>query len=365
MAWVLICGILLSGCGKKKEAEAESAPAIEVAEATTDSVVMYKDFPGVVTAANAVELLALVSGRLLKTNFTPGTYVTKGQLLYTIDPTPYRDAVTRAEAELATARSQHEFYSKQYAAMKKAFEVEAVSQMEVFQAQSNMEQAAASIREAEAALSTARKNLSYCSITAPISGYSSNGAPTDKNYINGAASPVSMGYIYEIDHVTANFNISDVQFAELVKANGGIESSVYRDVPVSFRQPVSRQYTTNLNYVAPAVSQSTGSMLLQGSIDNPDVELRDGMYCTVSLPYGSDAHAVIVKDASIGTDQLGKYMYTVNDSDKVVYTPVTVGSLYRDSLRVIKSGIRPGQKYVTKALLKVRRGELIKPVLTK
>ena len=360
------CGLLLGSCGKKKDdSETRTAPPIEVAEATTDSITLYKSFPGTITAATDVQLLALVTGRLLKTNFTPGTYVHKGQVLYTIDPTLYQDEVARAEATLATARSQHEFYTRQYEAMKKALAVEAVSKMEVFQAQSTMEQAAASIRDAEAALRTAKLNLSYCTITAPISGYSSNGAPTDGNYITGGSSPVSMGYIYDISSVTANFNISDVDYAELMQANGGLKSEVYRNVPLSFRQPVSGTYTTNLNYVAPAVNQSTGSMLLQGSIPNPDAELRAGMYCDVKLPYGVDPQAVMVKDISIATDQLGKYMYTVNDSNKVVYTPVEVGDLYNDSLRVVTKGIRPGQRYVTKALLKVRRGETIKPVLTK
>ena len=74
---------------------------------------------------------------------------------------------------------------------------------------------------------------------------------------------------------------------------------------------------------------------------------------------------MIVKDASISTDQLGKYLYTVNDSNKVVYTPVTVGDLYQDTLRIITSGIAPGTRYVTKAMLKVRPGMSINPVVTR
>ncbi len=89
------------------------------------------------------------------------------------------------------------------------------------------------------------------------------------------------------------------------------------------------------------------------------------MYATVSLPYGTEPHALLVKDASIGTDQLGKYLYTVNDSDKVVYTPVEIGGLYRDSLRVITKGIAPDTRYVTSALLKVRDGMPVKPVTVK
>ena len=74
---------------------------------------------------------------------------------------------------------------------------------------------------------------------------------------------------------------------------------------------------------------------------------------------------MLVKDASLGTDQLGRYLYTVNDSDRVVYTPVKVGELYDDSLRIVTSGITPSTRYVTRALLKVRDGMAIRPVLTK
>ena len=89
------------------------------------------------------------------------------------------------------------------------------------------------------------------------------------------------------------------------------------------------------------------------------------MYVKVNLPYGRIPDAVLVQDAALGTDQLGKYLYMVNDSDKVVYTPVTVGPLYHDSLRVIEKGISPNDRYVTKGLLKVRDGKTVKPSLVK
>ena len=86
---------------------------------------------------------------------------------------------------------------------------------------------------------------------------------------------------------------------------------------------------------------------------------------TVSLPYGANPKSVLIKDASIGTDQLGKYVYVVNDSNKVVYTPIELGEVFQDSLRVIDKGILPGMKYVSKALLTVREGETVKPIVKK
>ncbi|MBD5183824.1 MAG: efflux RND transporter periplasmic adaptor subunit [Bacteroidales bacterium] len=362
-----LAAVVATGCkkGKDKKDSDSEVPPIEVAEATTDSITLYNTYPGTLSAGVTADVVAEVSGRILACHYKAGSYVNKGQTLFTIESTTYRDAVSKAEAALSTARSQHDYYTNQYAAMKKALEADAVSQMEVMQAKSNMEQAAASIRDAEAALSTARQNLQRCTITAPISGYISNGAPDPGNYVNGQGAPVKLTTIYNNSSMTANFYLSDTQYEDLLGRNGGISSEVYRNVPISFKEPLANSYTADLTFVAPSVNSATGTLLLQGKLVNKDNELKDGMYITVSLPYGTDPRAVLVKDASIGSDQLGKYLYVVNDSNKVVYTPIKVGSLYQDSLRVVTSGIEPGQKYVTKALLTVQRGEKVKPVLTK
>lgn len=89
------------------------------------------------------------------------------------------------------------------------------------------------------------------------------------------------------------------------------------------------------------------------------------MFVKINMPYAFDKEAILINDASIMTDQRGKYIYTVNDSDKVVYTPVTVGELINDTLRVVTSGLKPDTRYVTKALLKVRDGMKVKPVMTR
>ena len=106
-------------------------------------------------------------------------------------------------------------------------------------------------------------------------------------------------------------------------------------------------------------------MNIRAEIENPDNELKDGLYVNIRLPYGKQDSAVLVKDASIGTDQLGKYLYVVNDSNRVSYRHIETGELFSDTLRLVKSGLQPKDRYVTKALLKVREGMEIKPVLEK
>ncbi len=367
--WILAAGtsvaLVLASCHKKKEADAEKTPEINVAVVQTDSIVLHRDYPGYLEARNKANVVGEVSGRLLTKNFESGQYVTKGQVLFTIESTKYRDAVREAEAQVASAVSQRDFYAKQSGAMQKAYEADAVSKMELLQSQTSLRNYEASINNASAALDNARTMLSKCTVRAPISGYITMNEISVGNYVNGEASPQVLATIYDNSEFDAIFSIEDDQYRTLLGADGNGNGPLYRNMPLTFRQGLPHAYTADLYYVAPSVDSSTGSLQLVGKVRNVNNELKDGMYVTVALPYGTNAHATVVKDAALSTDQLGKYLYVVNDSDKVIYTPVTVGPVYNDSLRVIEKGVKPGQKYVTQALLTVRNGMKVHPKVVK
>ncbi len=360
--------ILLSAASCKKSAKSspeDETPSISVATPVVDSIVLHKTYPGLLSAADNAAVVGRVNGTLLTKNYQSGAFVNKGQVLFTIESTKYRDAVQQAQASLATAKSQYEYASKNYEALSEALKSDAVSQIEVIQAKATMEQAAASIKNAEAALSQANLNLSYCTVKAPISGYVTSNIPNIGEYISGEGAPVTLCKIYNNSKMLAIFTIEDAQYEEMMGQHGGLSSSLYRNVPIKFTQPLPHSYTADLSYQSPTINSSTGTLELKGFIDNIDNELKDGMYVTVDLPYGVNPKAILIKDASIATDQLGKYVYVVNDSNKVVYTPIKVGEVYQDSLRVVNEGLKPGDRYVTEALLSVRNGMTVKPELVK
>ena len=353
----------LMACHKEKKTDAEDmVRPVSVAEAFTDSVVLFNTYPGYLTAEYYAEVVGLVNGRIMSMNYSSGQYVNKGQTLFTIDPTLYQDAYTRAEATLKSNESNLTYSKSHYEAVLKALEDNAVSKMEVLQAESDYNQAIASVNDSKAALHTAHVNLGYCNVTAPISGYITNNKLSVGNYITGADSPVTLAEIYDNTHLYANFEVEDASYEKMSAGNRDIESKLYKDVPLTFREPLKNSYTCDLTYIAPSVDRSTGTLMLQGKVTNIDNELKEGMYVTVSLPYGANPKVVLVKDASIATDQLGKYMYVVNDSNIIVKKRIEVGEIYKDSLRVINKGINPGDKYITKALLTVRAGEKVKPI---
>ena len=151
----------------------------------------------------------------------------------------------------------------------------------------------------------------------------------------------------------------------LLNQSKGKHSAPSDRVEIRFQEPSSRSYYGRLDYLSPNVDLSTGTLSIRAEVDNPAGELKSGLYISIRLPYGSREHAILVRDASIATDQLGKYMYVVNDSNVVEYRPVETGQLVNDTLRVIDEGISPTDRYVTKALLKVRAGMPVRPVLEK
>lgn len=368
---ILTCALIASfavalpSCSHKKTEDTTAVMPVEVAEAQTDSVLLYKTYPGTLGALHKVDLVARVNGYLRSINYTGGDLVKQGQVLFTIEDTQYRNAVEQARAALATAKSSNTYSANQYAAMKKALESDAVSQMEVIQAKSNLEESEASIKNAEAALQTALANLSYCTVRAPFTGQVSNSGPNVGAYLSGEGSPVVLATIYDNSALNANFSIEDASFLRMFTNENNRHLIDYSKIPVRFSESLPHTYTADLSYMAPDVNSSTGTLELQARIENPYQELRDGMYVTVSLPFKVEPKAILIKDTAISTDQLGKYIYVVNDSDKVVYTPIKIGDMANDSMRVVNEGIEPGARYVTKAMLKVRNGITVKPVLTK
>lgn len=358
---------LMTSCHGKTETEHSERPmTVDVAIPTVDSVVLHKTYPGYLSASQKVQLVARVDGYLTSHPFQGGDFVKKGTVLFTIEDKNYRDAVAKAEAALADARSSYSYASSQYQAMEEALQSDAVSQMEVLQAKNSMEEAAAAIKSAEAALRTARTSLGYCTVTAPFDGHISSGNYDNGAFLAGAGSPVVLATIYDDAKMNANFSIEDSRYLELIKNfKDSVDGIDYSKMPVNFSEELPHRYTGDLSYMAPRIDTSTGTMVLQASIANPYNELKDGMYATVSLPYAFEPKAILIKDASIGTDQLGKYIYVVNDSNKIIYTPIEVGETVNDTLRIVTKGISPGEKYVTKALLKVRDGQTVDPRMTK
>lgn len=364
IAPIVAAAILAASCHHRTPAPEEQTPAIDVAAVLTDSVTIAETFPGYLAADRTVDIVGRVNGQLLSKHYDGGQKVKQGQVLFTIESTTYADKVSQAEASLATAQSTLEYAASHYEAVSKALKADAVSKIEVVQARSAMEQARAQVKSAEAALQSARQMLGYCTVRAPFDGIMSTNDYAVGSYIGGEGAPVTLAQIYKSDVMTVKFAIDDTRYLQLLKSIESRGSIDLDSVPLQFSDTLPHAYTCRLTFIAPALNRQTGTLQMEAKVDNTWGELKPGMYVNIHLPMQTQRNALLVKDSAISTDQLGKYLYVVDDSNRVVYTPITVGSLYRDSLRIVESGLTPTDRYVTKALLKVRPGMEVKPVET-
>lgn len=363
LALITVVVATAASCSHKTEKTgAYPEETISVALPVVDSIVVGKNYPGYLAADRAIQIVGRVNGYLTSKNYTSGDFVKKGQLLFTIEDTQYADRVRQAQSDLETAIANNTYATNRYKAMKKALESDAVSQMDVVQAESNMNQSIASVESAKAALRTARTMLGYCRVTSPVDGHISTSTLNVGDYVAGEASPVNLAKVFDDSFVYALISVDEAQYIKMKDdAASPVPSVDYNHIPVVFTDSLPHRYTGSLDYVAPSVDTSTGTVKLNIKIENPYGELKDGMYVVVNFPDYADPHAILVKDASIATDQRGKYLYTLNDSNKVQYTSIQPGELVNDTMRVVLSGLNPGQRYVTKALLKVRDGMTVVP----
>ncbi|MBL3927418.1 efflux RND transporter periplasmic adaptor subunit [Bacteroides thetaiotaomicron] len=356
---------VLTGCKEKKDAGAmKGMPtlAISVAKPIVKDITLTKDYPGYLTTEKTVNLVARVNGTLQSVSYAPGGRVKKGQLLFVIEPTLYNDKVAQAEAELKTAQAQLEYARNNYSRMKEAVKSDAVSQIQVLQSESSVTEGVAAVSNAEAALSTARTNLGYCYVRAPFDGTISKSTVDVGSYVGGSLQPVTLATIYKDDQMYAYFNVADNQWLEMSMNNQQPTKELPKKIMVQLGKEGTESYPATLDYLSPNVDLNTGTLMVRANFDNPQGVLKSGLYVSITLPYGEADHAILVKEASIGTDQLGKFLYAVNDSDIVHYRHIEIGQLINDTLRQVLGGLSPQQRYVTEALMKVRDGMKIKPI---
>ena len=365
LMYIFLVLSVLTGCKEKKDTGAmKGMPtlAISVAKPIVKDITLTKDYPGYLTTEKTVNLVARVNGTLRSVSYVPGGRVKKGQLLFVIEPTLYNDKVAQAEAELKTAQAQLEYARNNYSRMKEAVKSDAVSQIQVLQSESSVTEGVAAVSNAEAALSTARTNLGYCYVRAPFDGTISKSTVDVGSYVGGSLQPVTLATIYKDDQMYAYFNVADNQWLEMSMNNQQPTKDLPKKIMVQLGKEGTESYPATLDYLSPNVDLNTGTLMVRANFDNPQGVLKSGLYVSITLPYGEADHAILVKEASIGTDQLGKFLYAVNDSDIVHYRHIEIGQLINDTLRQGLGGLSPQERYVTEALMKVRDGMKIKPI---
>jgi len=352
----LIVLLQLAACGRQAHTQPgpPPAPAVSVMPAVEQTVVDVEEFSGRIEAVEYVELRPRVSGVINQVHFADGAMVNKGQLLFTIDPVPFAIEVARTEAQLAVAKERAALASSDRRRTEALAEANAISKQEYDQIVTRLNTSDAEIKAAQAALNTARVNLAYASVRAPIAGRISRTAVTAGNLVNDQ---VVLTTIAGVQRVYAYFDSSEQTFLRL-KAN----KDTSPEVAMSLANENGFPHRGRIDFVDNRLNPLTGAIRLRASFDNSRGQFVPGLAARLKMPVSEPYRAVLVPERAIGTDQTRKTVYVVGKDGMPQVRDVKTGALF-GTMRVVQGGVKPGEHVVVDGLQRVMPGVRVSPVL--
>jgi len=358
---LLAAAAMLAACGRpgaQQPAGPPPAPPVSVAAALEKDIVETDEFPGRIEAIESVEVRARVNGYIQSIHFRPGAEVKKGDLLFLIDPRPFEAQVASAESGLASTRAQLELARTELARNEQMLADRATSKREYDDAATRVRTFAAQVRAGEAALTTARLNLSYTRITAPVNGRVSKAEITVGNLVQGEVpnSPV-LTTVVSTNPVYASFEADEAAYLKYIgKARGGALT-----VAIGLADEDGFPHSGRLEFVDNRVDRQSGTVRMRAVVDNKNGRFTPGLFARVRLgDTATPRKAVLVADRAIGTDQSKRFVLVMNGDNKAQYREVKIGRVV-DGLRVIDGGLKPGEVIVVNGLQRVRPGAPVTP----
>lgn len=358
--------LLLQGCTSEAETQAAApAPQVTVAAALEREVREWDEFTGRLEAVESVEVRPRVTGYIDSVNFSEGSIVKKGDLLFVIDQRPYRAELSRAEAELARAIARAELSTTDVERSEKLLGVKAVSREEYDQRLNAQREAQANVEAARAAVTSAKLNLEFTRIVAPIGGRVSRAIVTAGNLVTGGSNAATLlTTVVSIDPIYVAFEGDEqvyLKYTELAR-RGDRPSSRDAANPVLMGLANEQGYPHQgaMTFVDNQVDPRTGTIRARASFDNKDGFLTPGLFARVKLLGHNSHRAVLVDDRAIGTDQSQKFVYVVDSENKVSYRGVKIGRL-NEGLRIVQEGLQPGETVIVNGMQRVHPGAVVAP----
>ncbi len=359
-AMVLVLAFLLVGCQEQVAFVPPPPPVVTVAHPERQDITHYAQYSGRTDAVESVEIRARVEGYLEQIHFADASFVQRGDLLFTIDPRPYQARLDEALANLATREAELRLAEATLKRKQSAFRDQAVSEVEVIEAQALRDQAEAAINGARAAIETARLHLSYTQVRSPISGRIGRRL-VDVGNLVGAAERTLLATVVNLSPVYVYFNVSERDFLEFERCRrqevpGNGNAAIFLGLAGSREFPFEGRVDFSDNRVDP----ETGTIQLRGVFDNPDGRLLPGLFARIRMPVRVEAQALVVPEVALGIDQQGYFLLTVDDQDRVAYRSVLVGPSL-NGLRVIDDGVGPEDRVIVNGLQRARPGGAVTP----
>ncbi|HEU5443499.1 MAG TPA: efflux RND transporter periplasmic adaptor subunit [Steroidobacteraceae bacterium] len=351
----------LAACGSSDKSAGvtpSAPPSVTVIAVEPQDISLTAAFTGRLSAYREANVLARVSGVLLKRLYKEGSEVKAGQPLFQIDPAPYKAALDAALAALAQARANA---ANAHATAQRDRDLIAshlVSEQQLDTDEAAERSTAAAVKQAEANVESARINLGYTNVTSPISGIAGEQQVTEGALV-GQGTPTLLTTIDQLDPIYVNFDEPAAQIEQLSseEQSGRVVAASGSEAKVQLTLPDGTPYGTPglLDFRAATVDPSTGTAALRGLLPNPDHALLPGMYVNLRLTVGFAQHAFLVPQAALQRDAQGAYVLTVGTDDTVVEKRVqTEGASGTDW--IVPSGLEPGDRIIVAGIQSAHPG---------
>ena len=349
----------------KSEAKTESTtttksrPSVVVTTVTTRDVSRRQIYVGRVQAINTVQLTARVEGFLEQRDFTEGSYVKKGQMLFLIEQASYKAAVEQSEADVAGNQAQLKNDQIEYKRNKKLAETNDVTQATLDASVATRDTAKANVKKANAALATSKLNLSYTEVRSPIDGRIS-AANVDVGNLVGPSSG-TLATVVSMDPIYVTFYVAERDLIEARKAGFVKGTKVALTPYLQLADGSSYAHPGKLDYLGIQVEQTTDTIEVRAVFPNPEHVLIPGQFVNVTVKTDKKRTALVVPQVALQHDQSGYYVLVVDKNEKVVKRAVKLGQQV-DSDWVVTEGLTNGERVIVGGIQKVSPGSLVNAV---
>jgi multidrug efflux system membrane fusion protein len=355
--------LALAACGEKNAYIAPPPPKVVVAQPLQQAVTRYIELTGNTAAINTVDLEARVQGFLEKINFTDGTLVKKGDVLFVIQQNTYQAQLEQAKATLASNQAAQVNAQIQYDRQTQLQSQQVSTQAKLDDAKQQLDQAIAAVEGAKASLQIAQINLGYTEVAAPFDGIATRHLVSVGSLV-GYAGPTKLNTVVQIDPIWVYFNISETIVLRVKEALAK-QGKTLRDVgevpvEIGLQSETGYPHKGKIDYIAPEVDPSTGTLQVRGIFENKNVALLPGFFVRVRIPTQTIEKGILVEDVAIGTNQLGEYVLVVDKDNTVAQRQVKVGQL-NGQLRVIESGLTGDEWVIIDGLQRAVAGNKVEP----
>ena len=362
------CLVLISTAGCSGSGGAQSStppPEVSVAQVLQRPVKDWDEFTGRLQAVETVEIRPRVSGYIDLVAFTEGKVVKRGDLLFIIDPRPYKADRDRAAADLKRFRTTLDLAKIEQQRVQRLKESGAVSQEEVDERESTVAQAEANVSGAEAALESAELNMTFTRVTSPIDGRVSRAEVTRGNLVTGGNNGGTyLTSVVSLDPIYLYFEGDEATYLRYVALARAGERPSSRDAPNPVRVGLANEqgfpHEGKMDFVDNQVNSQTGTIRARAVLENKDGLYIPGLFARVQLLGSGEYLAVLIDDRAVNTDQSQKYVFLLGPGNKIEYRRVKLGRVI-DGLRIVREGLKPGDVIVVNGAQRVHPGVVVSP----